>query len=209
MEQNANLIDSDNEDASILNDYKLFIKNFKALYDDPHAQRHAQTSIRRLRQGKASAVSYSAKFRRLALDTGFDNQALIDIFRQGLNDDVKDVLASCLEEPEKLEEFIHFCIKIDNRLFDRKLERGIQNRNLKFPLMKTNQTVYPTTNKSPPAQNTPALSTGPVPMELDSMQAYPKKLSKEERQRRVTNNLCLYCGDPGHKAVGCPKKTKN
>jgi hypothetical protein len=35
------------------------------------------------------------------------------------------------------------------------------------------------------------------------------KISKEERQRRIKENLCLYCGQPGHTNQDCPaKKTK-
>jgi hypothetical protein len=40
-------------------------------------------------------------------------------------------------------------------------------------------------------------------MEIDqSRQRGP--LSAEERQYRMTNRLCLYCGGPGHLAIGCP-----
>ncbi|PPQ86309.1 hypothetical protein CVT24_006444 [Panaeolus cyanescens] len=33
------------------------------------------------------------------------------------------------------------------------------------------------------------------------------KLTPEERKRRAENNLCNYCGAPGHKAADCPKPT--
>jgi hypothetical protein len=43
----------------------------------------------------------------------------------------------------------------------------------------------------------------PDAMEIDqSRQRGP--LSAEERQYRMTNRLCLYCGGPGHLAIGCP-----
>ena len=32
------------------------------------------------------------------------------------------------------------------------------------------------------------------------------KITNEERQRRMKLQLCLYCGDPGHKLNECPKK---
>ena len=35
------------------------------------------------------------------------------------------------------------------------------------------------------------------------------KLTQEERQRRFANNLCLFCGGPGHTAGACPKKTSS
>jgi Zinc knuckle len=31
------------------------------------------------------------------------------------------------------------------------------------------------------------------------------KLTTEERERRIKEDLCLYCGEKGHKAQDCPK----
>ena len=202
MSLTAELDDESSSETDILANYSLFITTFKALYDDPHAKRHAQAAIKRLKQGKGSVVSYSAKFRRIAQDTCFDSQALLDIFRYGLNDDVKDVLASSLFEPEKLEDFIHFCIKIDNRLFDRKIERSNGPRYQK-------QFSGSFRTPAPPVLAAQPSSSGPTPMELDTIQIKTKKLTPEEKQRRLLNNLCLYCGEAGHKAINCPKKSKN
>ena len=32
------------------------------------------------------------------------------------------------------------------------------------------------------------------------------KLTQQEQQRRIDNNLCLFCGKPGHKVPDCPTK---
>jgi hypothetical protein len=34
------------------------------------------------------------------------------------------------------------------------------------------------------------------------------KLTPQEKQRRMDNNLCLLCADPGHRVLHCPKATK-
>ena len=42
--------------------------------------------------------------------------------------------------------------------------------------------------------------------EINAFQGKPKKrgkLTPEERKYRMDNNLCLYCGKPGHKAQDC------
>jgi hypothetical protein len=44
----------------LLLDYRKFIDELRNLFDDPHAQRHACNSLKRLRQGKYSVVSYSS-----------------------------------------------------------------------------------------------------------------------------------------------------
>lgn len=196
------------EQQKLLN-YAEFMTEFADLFDDPHSQKHAQASLKRLRQGRFSVLAYSARFRRLAKETGFNDEALIDIYRTGLNDDVKDVLATSLVEPEKLEDYIHFCTKIDHRLADRRAERT------RRPGAPSNRPPAPL-----PVPVTP-VTQGPTPMDLDAMNAAtgssssgsaasnPRKLTKEERERRLKENLCLYCGAAGHRAFGCPKKSKN
>ena len=79
-------------------------------------------------------------------------------------------------------------IAIDRQLFERQLDR--QNRN--------------TSGSNIPAP----VSAGPQPddMQLDALQIPGRPLSAEERQRRLQNNLCLYCGGAGHRIRNCPAK---
>ena len=183
----------------LLLSYENFIGELRNLFDDPHAQRHACTSLKRLRQGKFSVTSYSAKFRHLSLETGYNDLAKMDIFRSGLNDDVKDVLATSLVDPENLEDLIKLSVKIDQRLFDRRLEK--------------NSYKIPYGHSDKPKRNLPqGAPSGSVPMDLDGMETQgvkPRgKLTKEERNRRIENNLCLYCGEAGHKVNSCPKRSE-
>ena len=182
---------------ALLLDYNAFKCELKNLFDDPHAQRHACTALKRLRQGKFSVTSYSARFRHLAFQTGFNDVAKMDIFRCGLNDEVKDVLSTSLEDSEDLEALIKLAVKIDQRLHDRRLEK---QSNRSFNGFSEKHRRY----------NPPGTQTGPAPMELDAMDGQKQKsfgkLSKEERQRRIENDLCLYCGESGHKVNKCSKR---
>ena len=63
--------------------------------------------------------------------------------------------------------------------------------------------------------NEPLTSANPstrIPPKPQSKPAYSDKLNKDgriteaERQHRFANNLCLYCGGPGHVTATCPKK---
>ncbi|KAL0146514.1 hypothetical protein M9458_058145 [Cirrhinus mrigala] len=47
----------------------------------------------------------------------------------------------------------------------------------------------------------PSTLTAPEPMQLGAT-----KLTVEERERRLRNNLCLYCGQPGHLRATCPTR---
>ena len=52
-------------------------------------------------------------------------------------------------------------------------------------------------------------AAGPQPMDLDAAQVHQSRprLTPEERQRRVDNNLCIVCGDPNHYRNNCPSAT--
>ncbi|KAA0725404.1 hypothetical protein E1301_Tti019004 [Triplophysa tibetana] len=55
-------------------------------------------------------------------------------------------------------------------------------------------TAHPTKPSFWPYYNPP----DPTPMQIDS-----SRLSQEERARRMSNRLCLYCGGPGHLIGEC------
>mgnify|MGYP000238102550 FL=1 len=58
--------------------------------------------IRRLHQGDHPASVYAADFRLLASDIPWNDQALMEQFRYGLRNDVKDLLLIFPEEPKSL-----------------------------------------------------------------------------------------------------------
>ena len=62
----------------------------------------------------------------------------------------------------------------------------------------------PPTTKQPrasPISNPSPSPDGPQPMILDTV---TKKLTSEERARRICEKLCLYCGGSGHAVSNCP-----
>jgi hypothetical protein len=193
-----------------LSNYSGFVLELSNLFGDPHAKRHACDSLKRLRQNKFSVLSYSTKFRGLAFQTGYNEDAKMDLFRTGLNDEVKDVLATSLQDPEDLEELISLCIKIDQRLHDRRLEKKSARP---FPHFDRPRNF--TRNSGSYGNSSAQHESSSSPMDLDSMQSKKvnwsdqngsKKLSSEERTRRIQNNLCLYCGDAGHQLASCSKR---
>lgn len=51
----------------------------------------------------------------------------------------------------------------------------------------------------PPPSVTPVALPTPEPMQIDC-----NHLTLAERQRRITDHLCLYCGGEGHILTNCP-----
>lgn len=153
--------------------------------------RVALNKIYALRQGSRSVSVYASEYRQLAVDINWGEQALMDQFYRGLRDDVKDLLLN-FPDPCTLDEAISQAVKCDNRLFQRYQDR----RSSSFSRQSERSVMTKTHNSY----------QGVEDMQIDATRFKP--LTPEEKKRRFEENLCLYCGEPGHKAGSCPKKRK-
>lgn len=185
--------------------FETFIKALAAAFDDPDAYATAERELESLKQD-GSCAAYYAKMVSLFSQLGWtESKVQIHHFRLGLKDNVKDALVG-KNPPQTFPEFATFCIILDNKLYAR-----IRERKSKVPGHTQNffshpgsigpplQNIKPLQPSSiPPAQtSTPALHYDP--MELDNSEA-----GKAARKAyRWANNLCGYCGKPGHKVVNC------
>ena len=186
--------------SPVLENFETFIAEFQASFSDTDSVRTTINKIRRLRQGDRPASAYAADFRLLACDIPWDEAALMDLFRYGLRNDVKDLLLTFHEEPKSLTEAISRAVRCDNRLFERRSERQ------QFLRPRGDQT-YASIVAAPPSNPIQTINDAPTPMEIDATRRRGP-LSNAEKQRRWANWLCLYCGGPGHIAITCPHKPK-
>ena len=177
--------------SPLLNDLDAFLEALTATFGDSDRERVAETKIQTLRQGSRSAAIYAAEFQQLACDLDWNDKALMNHFRRGLNDNVKDLLLT-MPRVNTLEEFITQAISCDNRLFERRQEQ-------RFGWRGQHQNMVATSSKFSGNH-----SSGPEPMQIDTTRF--KRLTQEEKDRRRREGLCLYCGKPGHKAPDCRAK---
>jgi hypothetical protein len=171
---------------------------FEAVFGDSDKAMTSANKLRRLQQGTHSAIVYASKFRQLTCDVNWGEAALIDQFRYGLRDDVQDLLLT-FADPSSFSEVITQAIRCDNCLFERRQEKKVTSN---ARLWNSRPTTLPSVPQTTPVAQ-PA-SFGPAPMQIDT--AKFKSLIEAEKLRRRTNNLCLYCGNPGHIARQCPQK---
>ena len=138
------------------------------------------------------ASNYASKFWQLACDINWDELASISQFYSGLQNGVKDLLLT-LPDPLTLNEAINQAMKCDNRLFERRQDKWIW-----------------TTPHQPSEYFTSSTSAHAVKyMEAKAMQIDVtrfKPLTEQEKKQRLEENLCLYCGQPGHQVSNCPLK---
>lgn len=181
----------------VLDNYKKFCEAFTANHGDPD---HIRTTTKRLQTltQTASAAAYTTTFLQLSSFLSWNDEALRAQFYSGLKDDVKDAMATCLQDPASLKELAELAIRLDNRLHERRLSKKTANFAPRAPSFVTRRS--PTT---PPSAGN---ADGPQPMDLDATpRGRFKPLTREEREDRIRRNLCLYCGKPEHRIKDCPE----
>ncbi|KAI4894728.1 hypothetical protein NFI96_008423 [Prochilodus magdalenae] len=173
--------------------YDEFISDFRAVFDHPHQDRAAGDQLVRLHQGARSVTSYALDFRTIAAGSGWNEPALLTIFRNGLNVDIRKEMA-CRDDGLSLEELIALAIRLDQ------LKQGV------FP--SSRRSVAACTSPPPLSialcpRQTSASNIRPEPAPEEPMQVDSSCLTSGERQRRLRGGLCLYCGNPGHLLRDC------
>ncbi|KAL0183501.1 hypothetical protein M9458_019197 [Cirrhinus mrigala] len=138
---------------------------------------HLSTSdqLFRLLQGNSTIHQYSLHFRTLAAASGWNETALLSAYRQGLNPQIRSAMA-LYDDSIGLETFLQRTARVSQRL----------------------AACQPTITTPQPA-SVVACTPVPEPMQVDS-----SRLSRSERNRRMMNGLCLYCGNSGHLLRTCP-----
>jgi hypothetical protein len=168
-------------------------------------------------------TKYNVEFNRLASQIGWDDAALCHKFYQGLLTRIKDDMAR-VGKPREMAAMRRLAHDIDARYWKRKDEvsretsgsanrssgNSNNNNNSKSSSSKpsnskpsqSNQSNKPSTSSS---SNQSATRKGP---DLSNKLGKDGKLLPEERKRRLDNNLCLFCGGPGHMSTDCTVKAK-
>jgi hypothetical protein len=190
-----------------------------------------ETSRQKLKGIKqtSSATIYATEFRKHSLYLHWGDEAFRHTYFDGLKEDVKDKLLS----PNKFKDLntlIKDSIEWDNLLFQRRRTASVirsavtvnqtrvtqvANRVLPSQSRAFNNYRQSTSVGTPSTYNRAApvnysrnydSSSGPTPMDIDSIQQPRGPLTQQERDHRIKNQLCLYCAKPGHIASECRAK---
>jgi hypothetical protein len=176
---------------AIFVNWKGFIKQLNANFGDIDVKRTAMTTLTKLKQS-GSAVSYTAVFQQYAHQTNWNDDALCHQYYTGLKDYVKDEMSRS-DKPDDLKEMIELAQKIDNRHYERQLEKkGGGNLNWNRKGKRGNY--------------------WPQPMELDATfkpSGRPGKPRDPKKEQQLKERLCFNCDKPGHIARDCRQPKKN
>lgn len=185
-------------------DYSLFEDELKKVFDHPVQGKEAAKRMLTLHQGTKSVAEFSVDFRILAAEAGWDENALMTVFINGLSEQMKDELA-VKDDFKDLDSLISAAIKLDNRMRERRRDRSRQQPGVRAPVPMSSRvssnTPLPLVSVQPPLAPQPVASD--EPMQLDRT-----RLTPAERLRRIKSGECIYCGQIGHFLASCPVRPK-
>ena len=195
----------------ILSNFESFCSALLSAFGDLELKKTMMRKIKGLKQ-TTSAADYRTAFENYAQYLSLGDVALKEYFYDGLNNSIKDTIADILSEfePTDFHDFKAWCVRIDSRQHDRKIDGKEETR----PTFKIRTGFQPNRNNStyfqaPPKSSFMVRNDGPQPMDLDaSSKRRFAPLIPQEKKRRYDNNLCLYCGKDGHRAWECPEKSR-
>ena len=216
--------------------YNDFMASLKNAWADPDAVSTAERKLRVLKQGNNPISVYYSKFVEYMSVLQWDETAQISQFRQGLCEEVKDLMVH-REKPKTMAGWYQTTLELDNAWRSRLAEKRAsgqqqqqqhrpafqprhqnfhngnkpQNHQSRFNQPRFSPQPRPQfTNPTPPRPApapTPSTGSGTHPGPMDLSNTRFKKLTPAQRAYRRANNLCSYCGDAGHYAATCNKKT--
>ena len=188
----------------VLSSIDDFYEQITNVFGDPDESLTAATKLYKLIQ-LTSVATYTSEFQRLSSQLSWNEEALKDLYYQGLKPAIKDnILRGVI--PTTLSEMIRIASNFDNRF-----------QQYKTNLNRNNNRSWQASRQVPVSEpmELDAIRTNPAPKQPSSP-SVGKRLSRDERQHRISNNLCLYCGKSGHQVKNChsakskqPSRPKN
>nr|AAC33525.1 gag polyprotein [Takifugu rubripes] len=197
-------------DPRLSSDYSAFRREFKAVFEHPTYGEDAASRLLALQQGSRSVAEYTLEFRILAAESRWGETALRSAYRRGLSEAIKDLIVR--DRPSSLNELITLSLQMDERLRERRQERAqraggstrqLSHRTSSAPDFSLTSTAAPPPHILLQSPAHPSPRVGEEPMQIGR-----SRLSRQEREQRLRDQLCLYCGNNGHFIQACPVRPK-
>ncbi|KAF8710190.1 Retrotransposon gag protein, partial [Rhizoctonia solani] len=158
---------------------------FKEAFADPDAKQAAMQKIAALTQ-TASTAEYVTEFQNLIAELNWNKEAYIAQFMCSLHWNVKELLSTKDNIPDKLKAIFAVSIKIDNTC--RENEENCPKKASKAPVTATTSTTTTT--------------------QWVCLLEDPNCVTPEERDCHCTAGLCMKCSQKGHGIKQCPNGWK-
>jgi len=166
------------------------------------AKGEARIRLRNMRQGKRLVTEYWNEFRLVAREAELEDSTGGELLLGGMMAELENAWGASSEEYEDLEALAQWAIRKETKLAT---VRHIQG----WPSAKNSprETAMPRNQDGTYRRINNGNQNYGDPMALDPTRKRPRfNISREEFQRRIQEQLCLKCAQPGHLARSCPKK---
>jgi hypothetical protein len=170
-------------------------------FGDPNRVANAEHRLNTIAQGTREFAAYYAEFVRYAAEVQWNEAAKLAALKRGLSYKLKQDMITLPEEPTTIDTLVAACNRLDGR---RRALQSHPDHRQPAPAPPRPQRS-PATAPAPAAPATPSTATGTQsgPMDLSSGR---RRLSPEERAKRMAEGRCYYCGGVGHMARECTTK---
>jgi len=166
------------------------------------AKGEARIRLKSMRQGKRSVTEYWNEFRLVASEAELDDSTGGELLLGGMRTELQNAWGASSEEYGDLEALAQSAIRKETKLATlRHIQGSPSTKNIQWGTTtpRNPDGTYRTTNNGNQNYGDP--------MELDATRKRPRfNSSREEFQRRIREQLCLKCAQPGHLARSCPTK---
>ncbi len=164
----------------------LFARKWRSSSTDQLREMRRRLSYLGCPRERGSVTDYAIQFQTLAAACGW-NEGARARFLEGLDYAIADELAA-VDLPRELDSLINLALRVEGRLNRRRQRR--QANTLWRHLESSSDT------------------TSPQSADVEPMQLGRLRLTVQQRQERLAQGLCLYCGKAGHFVLQCPLKVK-
>ena len=206
-----------------LDNWDAFVDELQTNFGPFDESADVEHDLTNLRMKDTQRISdYLVRFNSLAVRCPWGESALRYRFYEGLPARLKDEICKGDGKPNTLVELRKKAQNIDARYWERVQERSREQAQRPPTTQKTPSST--TSSTTPQSSSKPAPSgSGSTSQASGSKPGKPKeapksqstkpdlsgkldsrgKLNQQERQRRIDNDLCMYCGKKGHKINEC------
>src|SRR5882762_3229565 len=166
-----------------------FVYQLEEHFGDPNKEETAQRKLQEIKQGGRASEDFVTDFQTYQIQTGYDEKALILIFKTSMNRSILQTIYGFQRIPNMLKDWQDTAIAVDRRRREYQMFVG-GSQNSPRP--------YTGSGRNPP----PPTWTPPPP------QRDPNAMDVDRSKTRGGNRTCFNCGKEGHFWAQCPEPQK-